>query len=54
MGVHGLWGILSSVQEYRPLSKIGCDSVAVDLSIWICGDKSIGPLPALHLRYDFM
>ncbi|CAH8546570.1 unnamed protein product [Schistosoma margrebowiei] len=53
MGVHGLWGILSSVQEYRPLSKIGCDSVAVDLSIWICGDKSIGPLPALHLRNLF-
>ncbi|CAH8557181.1 unnamed protein product [Schistosoma rodhaini] len=53
MGVHGLWGILSSVQEYRPLSKIGCDSVAVDLSIWICGDKSIAPLPALHLRNLF-
>ncbi|KAK4471295.1 hypothetical protein MN116_004735 [Schistosoma mekongi] len=53
MGVHGLWAILSSVQEYRPLAKIGCDSVAVDLSIWICGDKSVGPLPSLHLRNLF-
>ncbi|CAH8845995.1 unnamed protein product [Trichobilharzia szidati] len=53
MGIYGLWGVLSPVQEYRPLVKIGCDSVAVDLSMWICGDKSIGSMPGLHLRNLF-
>ncbi|CAH8562535.1 unnamed protein product [Heterobilharzia americana] len=53
MGIYGLWGILSSVQEYRPLAEIGCNSVAVDLSIWICEDKSVGPSPTLHLRNLF-
>ncbi|KAA3681634.1 flap endonuclease GEN [Paragonimus westermani] len=41
MGVRGLWNILSPVEEYRPLSELGGETLAVDLSIWVCGDISV-------------
>ncbi|CAH8629287.1 unnamed protein product [Dicrocoelium dendriticum] len=41
MGVRGLWHILDPVQEYRPLPELSGETVAVDLSIWVCGDMSI-------------
>lgn len=53
MGVNGLWSILASTQEYRPLAKIGGQILAIDLSIWICGDKSVAETNnnTRHLRY---
>ncbi|KER22041.1 hypothetical protein T265_09792 [Opisthorchis viverrini] len=41
MGVRGLWSILAPIQEHRPLAELGGETVAVDLSIWTCGDVSI-------------
>lgn len=57
MGVRGLWNILAPVQEYRPLAELSGEIVAVDLSIWVCGDISTNQnTPAvlkLYLRYEF-
>ncbi|GAA29362.2 flap endonuclease GEN homolog 1 [Clonorchis sinensis] len=41
MGVRGLWSILAPIQEHRPLAELGGETVAVDLSIWTCGDVSV-------------
>ncbi|KAM7538018.1 hypothetical protein Aperf_G00000074541 [Anoplocephala perfoliata] len=41
MGVHGLWTILSPIQEHVPLRSLGGKKLAVDLSGWVCGDMSV-------------
>ncbi|VDL62722.1 unnamed protein product [Hymenolepis diminuta] len=41
MGVHGLWTILSPIQEHIPLRSLGGKKLAVDLSGWVCGDMCV-------------
>ncbi|KAM3183042.1 hypothetical protein ACTXT7_011134 [Hymenolepis weldensis] len=41
MGVHGLWTILSPIQEHIPLRSLGGKKLAIDLSGWVCGDMCV-------------
>nr|CDS33110.1 flap endonuclease GEN 1 [Hymenolepis microstoma] len=41
MGVHGLWTILSPIQDHIPLRSLGGKKLAVDLSGWVCGDMYV-------------
>ena len=55
MGVKDLWTILSPVKDEVPLESLKGQTVAIDLSVWICETYSIkqmqGVVPKPHLRY---
>lgn len=41
MGVTNLWQILSPVQQHRPLTSLKGQTLAVDLSIWVCETQGV-------------
>jgi flap endonuclease GEN len=41
MGVTQLWQILAPVEEHRPLTYLQGQTLAVDLSIWVCETQSV-------------
>jgi hypothetical protein len=55
MGVHDLWKILEPVKETIELDSLKGQTLAVDLSVWICGDHGVkqmqGVVAKPHLRY---
>ena len=57
MGVTNLWKIISSVQQYCPLSSLHGQALAVDLRIWVVEGQGVrqmqGVVAKPHLRNLF-
>ena len=54
MGVKGLWTVLAPIAEKKPLWELKNQTVAVDLSGWICENHNVDNFNAnLYLRYLF-
>ncbi|CAH1786086.1 unnamed protein product, partial [Owenia fusiformis] len=57
MGVKDLWSILAPVKEHKPLDSLASQTIAVDLSMWICETQSMkelqGKVAKPHLRNLF-
>ena len=55
MGVTGLWPILGPVKRHKSLSSLQGQTVAVDLSGWVCQNQAVRQLQNRvlkpHLRY---
>ncbi|XP_067654302.1 uncharacterized protein [Haliotis asinina] len=41
MGVTNLWTILAPVKQHKPLSSLRGQTIAVDLSIWVCENQCV-------------
>ena len=52
MGVNHLWGIIAPVKTQRSLKSLKGQTIAVDLSIWICESAAVlqGLVVKPHLR----
>ncbi|XP_041365061.1 uncharacterized protein LOC121380345 [Gigantopelta aegis] len=54
MGVTGLWTILAPVKEHKELESLRGETLAVDLSIWVCETQSVKKMHGIvtkpHLR----
>lgn len=54
MGVKDLWNILAPVKEEVPLDSLTGQTLAVDLSVWICETQGVkqmqGVVAKPHLR----
>lgn len=54
MGVTNLWQILLPVNQHQTLSSLKGQTLAVDLSIWVCENQCIkqmqGVVTKPHLR----
>jgi len=57
MGVTQLWQVLSPVAEHRPLSSLRGQTIAVDLSIWVCETQCVkqmqGVVSKPYLRFAY-
>ncbi|XP_003935270.1 flap endonuclease GEN homolog 1 [Saimiri boliviensis] len=57
MGVNDLWQILEPVKQHIPLRNLGGQTLAVDLSLWVCEaqtvKKMMGSVMKPHLRNLF-
>lgn len=52
MGVKNLWTILAPIAEKKPLWELKDQTVAIDLSGWICENQTVDSFNAnLYLRY---
>lgn len=56
MGVSGLWSILAPTKKYKPLRTLHGQTLAIDLSIWICENQGVRNMQNKvlrpHLRYS--
>ena len=56
MGVTGLWPILAPVKKHTALSSLQGQTVAVDLSIWVCENQAVRQMQSRvlkpHLRWN--
>ncbi|VDI60768.1 flap endonuclease GEN [Mytilus galloprovincialis] len=50
MGVTNLWQILSPVQQHKPLSSLKGQTVAIDLSIWVCENQCVKQMQGVVTR----
>ena len=55
MGVKELWSVVAPVGRHMPLKHLSGQTLAVDLSIWVCETQSVkrmqGVVTKPHLRY---
>ena len=54
MGVTNLWSILAPVKRHMPLTELAGQTLAVDLSVWVCENQGVkqmqGAVTKPHLR----
>ena len=54
MGVKDLWSILAPVKETRSLESLRGQTLAIDLSVWICETQGVRQMQGVvvkpHLR----
>ncbi|XP_076115859.1 uncharacterized protein LOC143083485 isoform X2 [Mytilus galloprovincialis] len=50
MGVTNLWQILSPIQQHKPLSSLKGQTVAIDLSIWVCENQCVKQMQGVVTR----
>ncbi|XP_048482074.1 flap endonuclease GEN [Plutella xylostella] len=56
MGINGLWGVLTPFSEKKSLHEIRGETIAVDLSGWVCDSQNVTDYyvqPKLYLRNLF-
>ena len=55
MGVKELWSVVAPVGHHMPLNHLSGQTLAVDLSIWVCETQGVkrmqGVVTKPHLRY---
>ncbi|XP_046339570.2 uncharacterized protein LOC124120732 isoform X2 [Haliotis rufescens] len=50
MGVTNLWTILAPVKQHTPLSSLRGQTIAVDLSIWVCENQCVKSMQGVVAR----